>query len=90
MAKVIITIIISGIIWSVSLISIAKYTYTMDKKEEEKMITNRERLFQMSDEELGKFLADRTDCDYCELDYPCGGDCEKCIDAHIEWLQKEG
>ena len=64
----------------------AKVGKAIEEKTGEKMITNRERLSQMSDEELGKFLANRTDCDY----YPCGGDCEKCIDAHIEWLQKEG
>lgn len=51
-------------------------------------MTNRERLRQMTDEELAEFIARRTDCDYC--DFPCEGTyMVDCIKKHYDWLKAE-
>lgn len=49
---------------------------------------NREKLRQMSDEELAEFIARRTGCEYCN--FPCeGGHMVNCIKKHCDWLKAE-
>ena len=48
-------------------------------------MTNREKLRQMSDEELGKWLCDNRDCGYCLVsDY-----CRIGETGFIKWLKAE-
>ena len=50
-------------------------------------MTNAERIRQMTDEELAKFLFDNVDCFVCVMHGPdCSIDCEKWM---LDWLQKE-
>lgn len=52
-------------------------------------ITNAQRIRNMTDEELAKFLADCNDCASCYLDEPsnCGIE-ETCAEAFLEWLKQ--
>lgn len=52
-------------------------------------ITNAQRIRNMTDEELAKFLADCNDCASCYLDEPsnCGTE-ETCAEAFLKWLKQ--
>lgn len=53
------------------------------------VMTNADRIRNMSDEEMAKFLSDCSDCASCYLDEPsnCGTD-ETCAKAFLKWLKQ--
>ena len=54
-------------------------------------MTNGERLRQMTDEELGKWISLRVNCVFCDLDKECIERCEdkECFHVYADWLKQE-
>lgn len=78
-----------------------KYHERCDKANQDgcnscKIITNADKIRNMTDEELAKFLADGFDCEGCELSYiediwhetHCNGKHNECWKNLLEWLKQ--
>lgn len=55
------------------------------------VVTNADRIREMSDEELAKYFSYIAECDHCqnELDRECCVNEDTCINRWLEWLKSE-
>lgn len=65
-----------------------KYAINMVADNDSKQ-TIGDRIRNMSDEELAKFVADITHCEDCYLDDHCCFSDEMCKQNHLNWLQSK-